>query len=114
LLKKKVLIKIVFCIYIVAIIESLINYRTIAPYAEETHPYHDHSLPLLAAFGAAGGGCTGNSPSPELEPGGFWGEYSSSADNPPAYNFYECFFTFRIAYDARHRCKEYNFIALPS
>jgi len=34
--------------------KSLINYRTIALYAEEAHPYPDHSLPLLAAFGAAG------------------------------------------------------------
>jgi len=51
--KNKVFIKIIFCIYIVAIIESLINYRTIAPYAEEAHPYPDYSMPLLAAFGAA-------------------------------------------------------------
>lgn len=39
--------------------ESLINYRTIAPYAEEAHPYPDHYMPLLAAFGAAGPGARG-------------------------------------------------------
>jgi 4,5-DOPA dioxygenase extradiol len=39
--------------------ESRINYRTIAPYATEAHPYPDHSMPLLAAFGAAGPGARG-------------------------------------------------------
>jgi 4,5-DOPA dioxygenase extradiol len=39
--------------------ESLINYRTIAPYALQAHPYPDHYMPLLAAFGAAGPGARG-------------------------------------------------------
>jgi 4,5-DOPA dioxygenase extradiol len=34
--------------------EALINYRTIAPYARQAHPYPDHYMPLLVAFGAAG------------------------------------------------------------
>jgi 4,5-DOPA dioxygenase extradiol len=34
--------------------ESLINYRTVAPYAKQAHPYPDHFMPLLTAFGAAG------------------------------------------------------------
>jgi 4,5-DOPA dioxygenase extradiol len=34
--------------------ESLEHYRTIAPYAREAHPYPDHYMPLLTAFGAAG------------------------------------------------------------
>ena len=39
--------------------ESLVNYRTIAPYAREAHPYPDHYMPLLAVFGAAGMGAWG-------------------------------------------------------
>ena len=39
--------------------ESLVNYRTIAPYAVQAHPYPDHYMPLLAAFGAAGPGARG-------------------------------------------------------
>jgi 4,5-DOPA dioxygenase extradiol len=39
--------------------ESLVNYRTIAPYAREAHPYPDHYMPLLAVFGAAGPGARG-------------------------------------------------------
>ena len=34
--------------------EALINYRTIAPHARQAHPYPDHYMPLLVAFGAAG------------------------------------------------------------
>jgi 4,5-DOPA dioxygenase extradiol len=34
--------------------EALINYRTIAPHAHQAHPYPDHYMPLLVAFGAAG------------------------------------------------------------
>jgi 4,5-DOPA dioxygenase extradiol len=33
---------------------SLINYRTIAPYARQAHPYPDHYMPLLTAFSAGG------------------------------------------------------------
>ena len=40
--------------------ESLINCRTIAPYALQAHPYPDHYMPLLAVFGAAGPGARGN------------------------------------------------------
>ena len=39
--------------------EGLISYRTIAPYADQAHPYPDHYMPLLAAFGAAGPGARG-------------------------------------------------------
>jgi 4,5-DOPA dioxygenase extradiol len=39
--------------------ESLVNYRTIAPYAREAHPFPDHYMPLLTAFGAAGSGAHG-------------------------------------------------------
>jgi 4,5-DOPA dioxygenase extradiol len=39
--------------------KSLVNYRTIAPYAQEAHPYPDHYMPLLAVFGAAGPGARG-------------------------------------------------------
>jgi 4,5-DOPA dioxygenase extradiol len=39
--------------------ESLVNYRTIAPFAREAHPYPDHYMPLLAVFGAAGPGARG-------------------------------------------------------
>jgi 4,5-DOPA dioxygenase extradiol len=38
---------------------SLVNYRTVAPYAREAHPYPDHYMPLLAVFGAAGTGARG-------------------------------------------------------
>jgi 4,5-DOPA dioxygenase extradiol len=34
--------------------EALINYRTVAPHARQAHPYPDHYMPLLVAFGAAG------------------------------------------------------------
>ena len=33
---------------------SLLNFRSLAPYAEEAHPYPDHYMPLLTAFAAAG------------------------------------------------------------
>jgi len=33
---------------------SLLNFRSLAPHAEESHPYPDHYMPLLAAFAAAG------------------------------------------------------------
>jgi len=39
--------------------ENLVNYRTIAPYAQQAHPYPDHYMPLLTAFGAAGSGARG-------------------------------------------------------
>jgi 4,5-DOPA dioxygenase extradiol len=39
--------------------ESLLNYKTSAPYPERAHPYPDHFMPLLAAFGAAGAGARG-------------------------------------------------------
>jgi 4,5-DOPA dioxygenase extradiol len=39
--------------------ESLVNYRTIAPYAREAHPFPDHYMPLLVALGAAGPGARG-------------------------------------------------------
>ena len=38
---------------------SLIHYRTIAPFAEQAHPYPDHYMPLLVALGAAGPGARG-------------------------------------------------------
>lgn len=38
----------------------LTNYLTLAPYPERAHPYPDHYMPLLTAFGAAGEGVEGN------------------------------------------------------
>lgn len=40
--------------------ESLINYRQMAPYSERAHPYPDHYMPLLVAFGAGGEGTKGS------------------------------------------------------
>ncbi|MGZ7118780.1 MAG: DODA-type extradiol aromatic ring-opening family dioxygenase [Methanobacterium sp.] len=37
----------------------LTNYRQLAPYPERAHPYPDHYMPLVAAFGAAGEGAKG-------------------------------------------------------
>lgn len=37
----------------------LTNYRDLAPYPELSHPYPDHYMPLVAAFGAAGKGAKG-------------------------------------------------------
>lgn len=39
---------------------SLTNYRKLAPYPERAHPYPDHYMPLVAAFGAAGKGAKGD------------------------------------------------------
>ena len=52
--------------------ESLVNYRTIAPFAREAHPYPDHYMPLLAVFGAAGPGARGTGSSPRLGHGRPW------------------------------------------
>jgi 4,5-DOPA dioxygenase extradiol len=38
---------------------SLLDYRKRAPYAERAHPYPDHFMPLLVAFGVAGDGARG-------------------------------------------------------
>lgn len=38
----------------------LTNYRQLAPYPERAHPYPDHYMPLLSAFGAAGEGAEGS------------------------------------------------------
>jgi 4,5-DOPA dioxygenase extradiol len=38
----------------------LTNYRQLAPYPERAHPYPDHYMPLLTAFGAAGVGAKGH------------------------------------------------------
>jgi 4,5-DOPA dioxygenase extradiol len=37
----------------------LTNYRQLAPYPERAHPYPDHYMPLIAAFGAGGEGAKG-------------------------------------------------------
>lgn len=39
--------------------ESLVNYRSSAPYPERAHPRADHFMPLLTAFGAGGPGARG-------------------------------------------------------
>lgn len=39
--------------------QLLTNYRELAPYPERAHPYPDHYMPLLVAFGAAGEGAKG-------------------------------------------------------
>lgn len=38
---------------------SLTNYFELAPYPERAHPYPDHYIPLVTAFGAAGKGAEG-------------------------------------------------------
>ncbi len=38
---------------------SLTNYFKLAPYPERAHPYPDHYMPLIVAFGAAGEGAKG-------------------------------------------------------
>lgn len=40
--------------------QLLTNYRKLAPYPERAHPYPDHYMPLVGAFGAAGKGTGGN------------------------------------------------------
>ena len=40
--------------------ELLINYRQLAPYPERAHPYPDHYMPLLVAFGAGEEGVKGS------------------------------------------------------
>jgi 4,5-DOPA dioxygenase extradiol len=35
------------------------NYRKLAPYPERAHPYPDHYMPLIVAYGAAGKGAKG-------------------------------------------------------
>lgn len=37
-------------------IQSLLNYRQLAPYAEKNHPTEEHLLPLFVALGAGGTG----------------------------------------------------------
>jgi 4,5-DOPA dioxygenase extradiol len=37
----------------------LTHYRQLAPYPERAHPYPDHYMPIVAAFGAAGEGAKG-------------------------------------------------------
>ena len=41
-------------------VQSLVNYRHLAPHAERAHPYPDHYMPLLTALGAAGAGGRGS------------------------------------------------------
>jgi len=37
----------------------LTNYSQLSPYPERAHPYPDHYMPLIVAFGAAGEGAKG-------------------------------------------------------
>ena len=39
--------------------DGLVDYRKVAPYADQAHPYPDHYMPLLVSFGAAGQGARG-------------------------------------------------------
>jgi len=41
--------------------QSLLNYRTAAPFAVQNHPTDEHLLPIFAALGAAGEGVKGTS-----------------------------------------------------
>jgi len=41
--------------------QSLLNYRTAAPFAVQNHPTDEHLLPIFAALGAAGEGAKGTS-----------------------------------------------------
>jgi len=54
---------------------SLLDYRQRAPYAERAHPYPDHFMPLLVAFGAAGDGARGT----VLHHSWHWGDLSMDA-----------------------------------
>ncbi len=38
-------------------VKSLVDYRRLAPYAEDEHPTEEHLLPLYVALGAAGANC---------------------------------------------------------
>jgi 4,5-DOPA dioxygenase extradiol len=40
-------------------VEALVDYQSRAPYPQRAHPYPDHYMPLLVAFGAAGEGAKG-------------------------------------------------------
>jgi 4,5-DOPA dioxygenase extradiol len=62
---------------------SLVKYRERGPYAERAHPYPDHFMPLLVAFGAAGDGVRGTA----LHHSWYWGDlgmdaYGFDADRP--------------------------------
>ncbi|MGF1568387.1 MAG: DODA-type extradiol aromatic ring-opening family dioxygenase [Nodosilinea sp.] len=37
-------------------VQSLLNYRQLAPYAAQNHPTEEHLLPLLVALGTGGAG----------------------------------------------------------
>ena len=56
-------------------VQSLVDYRTIAPYPERAHPRPDHYVPLLVALGAAGEGATGKL----LHQSWYWGDLSMAA-----------------------------------
>ena len=54
---------------------SLVKYRERGPYAERAHPYPDHFMPLLVAFGAAGGDARGTA----LHHSWYWGDLGMDA-----------------------------------
>jgi len=60
-----------------------VKYRERGPYAERAHPYPDHFMPLLVAFGAAGDDARGT----VLHHSWYWGDlgmdaYAFDSDRP--------------------------------
>jgi len=54
---------------------SLVKYRERGPYVERAHPYPDHFMPLLVAFGAAGDDARGT----VLHHSWYWGDLAMDA-----------------------------------
>jgi 4,5-DOPA dioxygenase extradiol len=54
---------------------SLLDYRSIAPYPERAHPYPDHFMPLITSMGAAGDGVTGRI----IHDSWYWGDLGMGA-----------------------------------
>jgi 4,5-DOPA dioxygenase extradiol len=54
---------------------SLVKYRERGPFAERAHPYPDHFMPLLVAFGAAGDDARGS----VLHHSWYWGDLAMDA-----------------------------------
>lgn len=55
--------------------DALVRYRSLAPYAEQAHPYPDHFMPLLTTLGAAGDGAKGK----VIHHSWYWGDLGMGA-----------------------------------
>ena len=58
-----------------AFLRRLCEVSRAGPYAERAHPYPDHFMPLLVAFGAAGDDARGT----VLDPSWYWGDLAMDA-----------------------------------